>query len=43
MSAAIDRTEALRPERVLGRSLEETDPEVHAAIGRELTRPGLVA
>ncbi|HEX6352930.1 serine hydroxymethyltransferase [Actinophytocola sp.] len=38
MSVAIDRTGALTPERVLGRSLQETDAEVHAAIGRELAR-----
>ena len=38
MSVAVDHAEALSPERVLGRSLRETDPQVHAAIGRELTR-----
>ncbi|WP_435582597.1 serine hydroxymethyltransferase [Amycolatopsis thermoflava] len=38
MSVAIGRAGALSPQRVLGRSLPETDPEVHAAIGRELGR-----
>ncbi|GAA3817071.1 serine hydroxymethyltransferase [Amycolatopsis tucumanensis] len=38
MSVAIGRAGALSPQRVLGRSLLQTDPEVHAAIGRELGR-----
>jgi glycine hydroxymethyltransferase len=38
MSVAVDRQGAASPERVLGMSLAETDPEVHAAIARELGR-----
>ncbi|MEU7811304.1 serine hydroxymethyltransferase [Pseudonocardia sp. NPDC049154] len=38
MSVTVDRRGALSPARVLGRSLQETDPEVHAAISAELGR-----
>jgi glycine hydroxymethyltransferase len=38
MSVTVDQREALGPERTLDRALRETDPEVHAAVTRELHR-----
>ena len=38
MSLTVAHANSLRGAEVLSRSLAETDPEVHAAIGREITR-----